>query len=96
MEPITTEVRGLHVYEKKTGVCGIDYYLYLYTCKECSLGMQGMFLGMIDDDCRRKIDRPAKTAALRGPKPVKIGLKCLTIQRQNYCKFSVLNDAYDL
>ena len=43
-----------------------------------------------------KLTRPAKTAALRGPKPVKIGLKCLTIQRQNYCKFSVLNDAYDL
>ena len=35
---------------------------------------------MVDDDCegkKGKIGRSAKTAARRGPKPVKIALKCV-------------------
>ena len=43
-----------------------------------------------------KIDRPAKTAALRGLKPVKIGLKCLNYSISKLLQVFSLNDAYDL
>ena len=39
-----------------------------------------------------KIGRSAKTAARRGPKPVKIAQNALIILLQYSCKYSILDD----
>ena len=43
-----------------------------------------------------KNDRLDKMAALRGPKPGKIGLKCLNYSTSKLLQVFSLNDAYDL